>query len=141
MSELPSRESLLEANAAFYQAFESLDMRAMAALWEESDRLFCVHPGWQALFGREAVIGSWRNIMSNTGRIRFTITGLRADIDGLVGRVTVHENIQTIAGGQRHSASAIATNLFSFDEEDGLWRLFHHHASLAGTPETTDIVN
>ena len=108
MSELPSRESLLEANAAFYQAFESLDMRAMAALWEESDRLFCVHPGGQPLYGRAAVIGSWRNIMSNTGRIRFTITGLRAHIDGLVGRVTVHEDIQSIAGGQRHSPDLYA---------------------------------
>jgi ketosteroid isomerase-like protein len=141
MSDAPSRETLLEANAAFYHAFESLDMRAMAAVWEESDRLFCVHPGWQALHGREAVIGSWRNIMGNTGRIRFTLSGVRAHLEGLVGRVTLHEKIESIAGGQRHSAAAIVTNLFAFDEDDGLWRLFHHHASLASVPEATDIVN
>jgi len=141
MSETPTRESLLEANAAFYHAFEALDMKAMAALWEESDRVFCVHPGWQALHGREAVISSWRNIMINTGRIRFTLTNLRAHIDGLVGTVTLYENIQSIAGGQRHTASTIATNLFSFDEEQGLWLLFHHHASLAAVPESSEIVN
>jgi len=41
------------------------------------------------------------------------------DAQHLLGVVTLHEVIRAIAGGQRHSASAVSTNLFAFDEAAG----------------------
>lgn len=124
----PDTESLIAANAAFYDTFEALDMEGMARLWEESDRIFCVHPGWQALRGRKSVLESWEVILANTTRIKFTLTGVEARVEGRLGIVILHENIISQVGKERHSAAAVSTNLFTRD--DGGWKLIHHHASL-----------
>ena len=131
-------DTLLAANRAFYGAFEALDLGAMASVWEESERIFCVHPGWQALRGHEAVMESWAVILSNTSRIQFTLTGVEARTSGEVGIVTLHENILSQVGSQRHTASAVSTNLFLLDRELGQWKLFHHHASLTVLPEESE---
>ena len=57
--------AILAANTAFYSAFNDHDLEAMAALWSSSPELTCVHPGWNVLRGREAVIESWRAILGN----------------------------------------------------------------------------
>ena len=101
-------ESLIAANAAFYETFEALDMDGMAGLWEESDRIFCVHPGWQALRGRQSILESWEVILANTTRIKFTLTGVEARVEGELGIVTVHENIISEVGKERHSAAAVS---------------------------------
>lgn len=132
--------SLIEANAAFYRALESLDPAAMAEVWEASERAFCVHPGWQALHGYEAVQSSWRAIITNTGRIGFTLTAVQAHVAGDVGVVTCYENIRSEVAGEPHTATAIATNLFAYDPETG-WKLFHHHASLTAAPKEPRTVN
>ena len=125
-------ETLIEANAAFYHAFEALDLDAMGALWENSERVYCVHPGWQPLHGHDAVLESWGVILANTNQIAITLTGMEARLDGDLGIVTVHENIISRVGEQNHSASAVSTNLFA-RHGDG-WKLFHHHASLTALP-------
>ena len=137
----PTAESLIEANAAFYRAFEALDMAAMEAVWEASDRLFCVHPGWQALHGREAVLGSWRTILTHTAQIGFDLTAVRAEVWGGLGVVTLYENLQSTVGEEQHAATAISTNLFAFHGDQGGWKLFHHHASLAQAAEPPGVVN
>ncbi len=137
----PTAESLIEANAAFYRAFEALDMAAMEAVWEASDRLFCVHPGWQALHGREAVLGSWRTILNNTAQIGFDLTAVRAEVWGDLGVLTLYDNRQSKVGEQQHAATAISTNMFAFHGDQGGWKLFHHHASLAQVAEPLGVVN
>ena len=141
MADAPTVESLIEANAGFYRAFESLDMAAMEDAWDAGDGLFCVHPGWQALIGREAVLESWRMILANTGKIGFTLSSIEARIAGTVGIVTLHENIDSRVGSERHRAGAFATNLFRYDQRAGRWKLFHHHASLAMAPDDDVVVN
>ncbi|CAN5365898.1 hypothetical protein BH23ACT3_BH23ACT3_15240 [soil metagenome] len=37
---------VLAANQAFYDAHEQQDLGAMRSVWEHSDRVVCVHPGW-----------------------------------------------------------------------------------------------
>ena len=44
-------EEIKAANQGFYDAFNELSIERMAAVWEESDRALCVHPGWQPLVG------------------------------------------------------------------------------------------
>lgn len=125
-----SPEALEQANEAFYRTFEALDLEAMGHLWEDSERVFCVHPGWQALKGRGPVMESWEVILANTTQIRFTLTGVEARVIGEVGVVTLHENIISQVSEERHTATAVSTNLFAWHGQLEGWKLFHHHASL-----------
>jgi len=42
---MSDRESVLAANRAFYDAFESLDAEKMEAVWLRDPRIICIHPG------------------------------------------------------------------------------------------------
>ena len=129
MSDEPTVASLLAANERFYRTFEALDAAGMEALWEQSPRTFCVHPGWPPLVGAEPVMESWRRIIGNTGEIRFRLTAVSAHVAGDVGVVTVFESVSSEVSDERHSAGAISTNLFAFDGTARAWKIFHHHAS------------
>jgi ketosteroid isomerase-like protein len=108
---------LLAANEAFYQAFRSEDMPAMEALWAEHAPVFCIHPGWSALLGRDAVLGSWRAIIES-GAPPIHCEEPRVQLLGEVGCVICIERVG--------STRLVATNLFI--REDGRWRMVHHHA-------------
>ncbi len=135
MTDRPSVDSLLRANEQFYRVFEALDYTAMEQLWEESDRLFCVHPGWMALRGRRPVLESWQRIIENTAAMHFELNQVEARVEGSLGIVTLQEHIFTQVGQERHTGGAVSTNLFAFDTQAGEWRLFHHHASSVALPD------
>lgn len=132
---LPRVETLLQANARFYEVFQALDYPAMEALWEKSERVFCVHPGWQALRGWHPVLDSWKRIIANTASISFTLTQVSAHVDGTVGIVTLYEHISSRVGQERHSSGTVSTNLFAFDSDRGEWLIFHHHSAHVDAPE------
>lgn len=135
MPDARTADALLAANERFYRTFEALDYPAMAALWEDSPRVFCVHPGWAPLRGTRPVLESWKRIIENTKDIRFALSGAEAHQDGDVGVVTVYEGIYSTVGHERHTSSAVSTNLFGYDAAAGLWKLFHHHAAHTVVPE------
>ena len=56
---------VLAANRAFFTAFSKRDPAAMASLWCQRAPVACVHPGWQALHGRDDVLASWEAILSH----------------------------------------------------------------------------
>src|SRR5438067_10643514 len=62
-----AEREVLEANAAFYAAFEQRDPEAMDALWAREAPVACLHPGWELLQGRAAVVESWRQILLGGG--------------------------------------------------------------------------
>lgn len=113
------RNSLLAANAAFYTAFRSRDLTAMASLWAENDMVSCIHPGWPAIVGRMAVVGSWRNILSSEHSPVISCHDPYAIVSGEEGRVICIEKIGTVA--------LAACN--HFQRIDGCWRLVHHQSS------------
>ncbi|MGE5047195.1 MAG: nuclear transport factor 2 family protein [Deltaproteobacteria bacterium] len=117
---------LLSANEAFYAAFSRHDAAAMDSLWARGTEVACLHPGWEALIGREAVVESWRRILLGGGapdsvRCRSPV----AHIAGDVGWVVCEE---VLPGG-----TLAATNVFV--REGGAWRMVHHHASPIPSPE------
>ena len=115
------------ANAAFYRAFEALDLAEMDHVWAHGEHVRCVHPGWPLLCGWDAVRASWERIFDNTEEMRFTLSEVAVNVKGDLAWVTGIENILSEAG-QRVSVTAIlATNLF--ERTDVGWRLIHHHAS------------
>ena len=123
----PGLASLLEANLKFYETFSSLDIEAMAALWEPSERTRCMHPGWPLLAGWDLVRQSWEGIFNNTTMMHFIITEAQPAMQGDIGWVDCVENVTSLVDGQATSFTARSTNIFAWS--DGGWLLVHHHAS------------
>ena len=64
--------AVLFANEAFYAAFASRDMAAMETVWAADNPVAVIHPGWNPIFGREAVLQTWRDILKNASAPRIT---------------------------------------------------------------------
>ena len=118
------------ANTALYAAFESADVDAMHALWDDEQpaAIVCVHPGWPMLRGRSQVLRSWSAVMASTSYIQFFLTDVEVHITGDVAVVTCVENVlTTISVDAANNAAVVATNIFV--RRDGVWRLQVHHGS------------
>ena len=111
-------EAVIAANEAFYAAFNAKDIEAMDAVWAVSDEASCIHPGWNVLRGRETVLDSWRNILSNTGQPKIVSGGAEVIFAGDAAIVICRE---LVAG-----MPLAATNVFV--REDGDWKLLHHQS-------------
>jgi ketosteroid isomerase-like protein len=120
---------VLAANAAFYRAFAARDADAMDALWARRQDVACVHPGWQALHGRDEVMASWQAILGSPDAPEISCSRERVVVaDGMAFVVCV----ETLQGGR-----LAATNVFV--REGGEWRIVHHHAGpIARTRDTGD---
>lgn len=118
MSDDPRTEAVLEANEAFYRAFNSKDADAMDAAWAAEHEIACIHPGWNALVGREDVLASWHNILGNSNQPRIVIGGAQVVFTDDTAIVLCRE---LVAG-----SPLIATNVF-VHEADG-WKLVHHQS-------------
>ena len=129
-------DAVTEANAELYAAFEAGDVDRMEAVWDDTDDVRCVHPGWPMLRGRSRVLRSWSVIMANTNYIQFFLTGVEAHVDGDLAVVTCEENILTgVAepdGSLSESATVVTTNIFR--RRGDRWRLWAHHGSPVITP-------
>ena len=129
MMVMPEEEltQVLQVNANFYRAFESLDLAQMAVIWAKGDHVRCVHPGWSLLSGWEAVMASWELIFTNTKEIRFTLTDVRVQIRGAMAWVVLTENLLSQVQQDVTATSILATNIY--EKHNGIWQMVHHHAS------------
>jgi ketosteroid isomerase-like protein len=121
---MTDEDEVLAANAAFYAAFAASDAEAMDAVWARRAPVACVHPGWEALLGRDSVMESWRRILRG-GSSPITCTGAVAHLLGEAAFVTC---LERLPGG-----ALVATNCFV--REDGRFRMVHHHAGPTARPE------
>ena len=118
----------LFANDAFYVAFAGRDMQAMDQVWAELTPVICIHPGWNPLAGREAVMESWAAILGNQGSPPVQCRNAHATLIGDLAVVVCHEAID--------DTFLIATNIFV--KEDGRWRMIHHQAGPGQPPDEDD---
>ncbi len=112
-------DAIIAANAAFYAAFAAGDFAALAALWADEETISCIHPGWPAIIGRTAVLGSWRDILKNPERPQIVCAEPQAIVTADQARVLCIELVE--------GTPLVATNYFRRIE--GHWRLVHHHSS------------
>jgi ketosteroid isomerase-like protein len=120
-------EAVLQANAAFYHAIESLDPEAMDAILAKGEPVRIVHPGWPLVSGREAVLESWSRIFDNAGVMQFAIVDAEAHVEGDTAWVICVERLTSVQSGRVIEGQVQTTNLFR--NEDGTWRVTHHHGS------------
>jgi ketosteroid isomerase-like protein len=112
-----AEREVLDANDAFYRAFNAHDAAAMELVWSRNGSVACIHPGWQSLTGRDAVMASWRGILAGPAP---TISCLEPTVH-LLGDTAFILCIEEIPDGR-----LIATNIFIREEDQ--WRLVHHQA-------------
>jgi len=110
--------TVLFLNEAFYTAFRGRDLLAMHDLWARAAPVSCIHPGWQAIEGREEVMESWRAILGGEGSPDIRCLGAKARLLGETALVVCYEAL----GGRL----LVASNVFV--REDETWRLIHHQA-------------
>ena len=111
-------DALRAANVAYYRAFARRDAEAMARIWAQVG-VSCVHPGWPPIFGREAVLASYRDIFKNPFQEEIEASAETLIRAGNHGRVVCLEKVG--------EALLVATNWFQRVNTD--WRLVHHQAS------------
>ncbi len=118
---------VLAANQRFYQALETLDLDLMDAVWLHEDWVACVHPGWELLESWEEIRESWQRIFANTRRMKVAVTNLSVRLLGSTAWVNCIEQVTSSFETGFSTAWVQATNIYV--EQNGDWRLVHHHAS------------
>jgi len=117
---------VLRANQQFYDAFSAGSGTAMRSLWAREGTISCVHPGHPPLIGREAVLGSFDEILGQGPRFQLNCIEPQVTLFADCALVTCFEAAGT------EMAHLAATNVFVREEEE--WRLVHHHAGPLSKP-------
>lgn len=116
---MSDKSAILAANAAFYAAFATGSVGDMARVWAEDDNVSCIHPGWPAIVGHVAVLGSWRDILTSPSRPDIACHEPYPIVTGDSGYVLCIELMGPVAFAVSNHFRLI----------DGKWRMTHHQAS------------
>jgi ketosteroid isomerase-like protein len=122
---IDAAEGVLAANREFYRAFGGRDLAAMESLWASVAPVACIHPGWNALRGRDLVLASWRSILGTSDVPLVVSENASVHVLGEAAFVICEEHVG--------HAMFVATNVF-IHEHLG-WKMVHHQASPVA-PET-----
>lgn len=116
--------SSIEAESAFYGAFENLDLDLMKATWYQGGDIFCIHPGGPIQKGYGTVLKHWEYLLqgSHSTPINYRVVS-RIEQQNMAVHL-VEERI----GGNLDGPLILATN--TYIKTDNGWRLYSHHASL-----------
>lgn len=132
MSNVDTVRQVFSANQRFYEAFESLDIQKMAAVWRQEDKVQCIHPGWPPLIGWRPVRDSWVRIFNHSRSMKFDISHQQITVQGRVAWVVCIENITLAIDDTQQETQVLATNIFvQGDDHSGepRWMMVHHHGS------------
>lgn len=118
MSEIET-DAVLAANAEFYAAMRAGDLAAMDRLWSRHRQVSCAHPGRPAIFGREAVMESWRIVLEDHTPPAIRPVEPHVVVTGATALVLCREDLGHV--------ELMASNAFA--REDGEWRMINHQAT------------
>jgi len=129
---MSDQEQVLEANRAFYQAFESLEIEKMEQVWLQAPHIVCIHPGWRRLSGWGPIMETWERIFESTFEMKFDLTDVEVMLRGDLAMVVVQENL-TQRGYDGTTRSVVqATNVF--ERTGNRWYMVLHHGSPVAAP-------
>ncbi len=135
---MKNEDKAQSANEQFYKAFNKRDIEAMKRVWENDERITCVHPGWSPLNGFEPILNSWAGIFENSGNMEIRISDVRVLASEDLAWVSCTEKLFTIAESGVLASQVFATNLFHL--EGDVWKMVMHHASpVPDIRETQDV--
>lgn len=116
-----------QANQAFYEAFESLDIARMDRIWAHQEYVTCIHPGWTLRTDWPEVRDSWVLIFNNTFSMKFELSEVMIQVAGDMAWVICVESITSQQSDEPQEAKVLATNIFERIGDE--WLLIHHHGS------------
>lgn len=122
-------ESSLEAENAFYHAFESGDLEAMMSIWADSADAKCIHPLGTVLSGLSEIRASWAEILRAQPPRSFEIERVSVLQTPDLAIHTVFETLILPLQRQRFPP-LLATNIYR--KINGSWQMLMHHASPVG---------
>ena len=129
---MSDREQVLEANRAFYQAFESLEIEKMEKMWLQEPHIICIHPGWRRLSGWGPIMNSWERIFESTFEISFELSDVDVMVRGDVAVVVAQENLTQRGYDGTMRGVVMSTNVF--ERVGNRWYLVLHHGSPVAAP-------
>ncbi len=129
---MSDREQVLEANRAFYQAFQSLEIEKMESVWLQEPRIICIHPGWRRLSGWGPIMNSWERIFESTFEISFELSDVDVILRGDVAVVVAQENLTQRGYDGTMRGVVMSTNVF--ERVGNRWYLVLHHGSPVAAP-------
>lgn len=115
-----------DAEAAFYEAFETKDVDAMMSVWANSADVVCIHPMGPNLSGSDSVRDSWQILFDNGPNLTFNVDTIQYVEDDNMAVHVVRQNI-TVNDDAHNMPVIIATNVYR-RTEDG-WQMVLHHSS------------
>ncbi len=118
--------AILIVNASFYTALSLADFNLMQRLWIDTPEAVCVHPGWPALHGWEAIRASWLQIFENQGPLHVWPSEVQVRLYGQTAEVNCLENIDMSQVRGTGILQTRGTNVFRL--VDGAWKMLEHHA-------------
>jgi ketosteroid isomerase-like protein len=124
---MSEREAVLEANRAFYSAFQSLDIEQMEKVWLKEPTIICIHPGWHRLVGWGPVMESWERIFEATFEIRFELADPAVLVSADLAVVVVQENLTQKNADGIMRTEVLATNVYR--RSGSGWHMVVHHGS------------
>jgi ketosteroid isomerase-like protein len=129
--------AVIEANEAFYKAFESLELERMEAVWLRDPRIVCIHPGWRRLIGWGPVMDSWEKIFRSAFEMKFELGEINLTMNENLAVVVVEENLtqRGYDGGSR--AQVLSTNVF--ERVGDAWMTVLHHGSPVIAPREQEV--
>jgi ketosteroid isomerase-like protein len=126
-------DEVMQAHAAFYEAFQSLDTEKMERVWLQDQHIACIHPGWRKLVGWGPIMASWERIFGNVFEMSFELGEADLMMSGDLAVVVVEEKLtQRGYDGISHSL-VLATNVF--ERVGGKWYMILHHGSPVIQPD------
>ncbi len=115
------------ANGAFYDAYESREIKRMEEVWLREPHITCAHPGWPVLAGWGPIMTSWEQIFERTFAMRIHLTEVRTyATDGLAWLLATERRESRHAEGKT-TAIVVTTNVF--ERRGSIWYVVHHHGS------------
>lgn len=116
-----------QVNEDFYRALSTRDIELMGKVWVQDSRAKCVHPGWTALNGWDAIRQSWESVFDPSDQLDIEVSNLAVEVNGDSAWVMC---IQKLTYVNRYPAGvnmSLSTNIF-IRSENG-WKMVVHHAS------------
>ncbi len=124
---MSDRDAVLNANRAFYEAFQSLDAEKMERVWARDPSIICIHPGWRKLSGWGPIMSSWERIFENVFEMKFELGETDVTISGDLAVVVVEENLTQRGYDGISRSQVIATNVY--ERLGDAWFMVMHHGS------------
>lgn len=124
---MTAEPAVLEANLAFYRAFQTKDMEAMSEIWSKGIDTLCIHPGRKILKGWEEIRPSWQKIFTVTTALEIELQITASESTDNLAYIILIEKVTQTSNGRKNQSLSTATNLF--ENMGGKWYLIHHHGS------------